>query len=81
MKQPKIKIFDNEYKVMKIEFNNDGAVEKVVYQISENINRTVFRGNKIINSSLTTERKIHEPTKHPYHDYAYAPNLESLLIQ
>ena len=80
MKQPKIKIFGNEYKVMTIELNKEGSIEKIVYQVSENVNKTVFKGNTMINDSLTSERKIQEPTEHPYHNYSYAPNLEKLII-
>ncbi|MGY3716769.1 hypothetical protein ACWE42_14720 [Sutcliffiella cohnii] len=80
MKQPKIKIFGNVHKVMQIEFNKDGLIEKIVYQVGENVNKTAFRGDLIINQSLTKQRKIQEPTLHPYHDYAYAPSLERLLV-
>ena len=80
MKQPIIKIFDNEHKVMEIGFDKEGSVNKIVYQVSENNHKTVFKGEKMINKSLTSERKIQVPTEHPYHDYAYAPNLESLLV-
>jgi Flp pilus assembly CpaF family ATPase len=79
VKQPKIKIFGHQHKVMQIEFNKEGSVEKIIYQVSENVNKTVFRGNTMINKSLISDRKIHAPTEHPYHDYAYAPDLESLL--
>lgn len=79
MKQPKVKIFGEEHKVKQIEFSNDGIIEKIVYQVGENLNRTVFRGDKMINKSLTSERKIQKPTEHPYHNYAYAPDLERLL--
>jgi hypothetical protein len=80
MKQPKIKIFGNVHKVMQIEFNKVGSIEKIVYQVGEDVNKSVFRGDTIINQSLTSERKIQKPTQHPYHDYSYAPDLERLLV-
>lgn len=79
MKQPKIKIFGKEHKVMQIEFNENGLIARIVYQTGQNINRTVFRSDVMINKSLTSERKIHKPTEHPFHDYVYAPDLERLL--
>lgn len=78
MKQPKIKIFDGVYDVVSVDFKN-GVVTKVVYETSKSQTRTVFKGEEIINNSLTSSRKIQKPTQHPYHDYAYAPDLESLL--
>lgn len=80
MKQPKIKIFGNEHKVMQIEFNKAGFIEKIVYEENEYTNKIVFRGDTIINESLTGKRKIQKPTKHPYQDYIFAPNLERLLV-
>lgn len=80
MKQPKIKIFGKVHKVMQIEFDKDGLIKKIVYQLNENVHKSVFRRDTIINKSLTSERKIQEPTQHPYHDYTYAPDLECLLV-
>lgn len=79
MKQPKIKIFGKEHKIQQIEFNDNGLIEKVVYQTGHNIYRTVFRSNSVINKSLTSGRKIQKPTEHPFHYYVYAPDLERLL--
>ncbi|MEI4828661.1 hypothetical protein WAX78_04250 [Bacillus sp. FJAT-53711] len=82
MKQPKIKIFGQIYKVIQIEFDKKtGLIEKIVYQVNEHQNKTVFRGNEMITKSLTSNYKIQEPTRHPFHDYAYAPDLECLLVQ
>ncbi|MGM9987609.1 MAG: hypothetical protein ACI35O_10320 [Bacillaceae bacterium] len=80
MKQPKIKIFGDTYNVNLIEFNDNGIINRVVYQVNQNRTETVFKGDEIDNDSLTTKRKIQKPTKHPYHEYAYAPDLESLLV-
>ena len=80
MKQPKIKIFGEEHKVMQIEFNKEGFIQKVVYELTENVHKSVFRSDKMINQSLTTERTIQKPTQHPFHDYAHAPDLEKLLV-
>lgn len=80
MKQPNINIFGKAHKVVQIEFNAEGFVEKVVYEVAENMTKTVFKGDKVMNSSLTRERIIQMPTQHPYHNYAYAPNLEALLV-
>lgn len=80
MKQPTIEIFGNEYKVKQIEFDKEGSIGKMIYQVNEHHTRTVFKGDSVINKSLTSERKIQEPTLHPYHDYAYAPDLEKLLV-
>ncbi|BCD03838.1 TPA: hypothetical protein QC443_005841 [Bacillus cereus] len=82
MKQPQIKIFGQIYKVIQIEFNKkNGQIEKIIYQLNDHQNRTVFRGVEMISSSLTYTNKIQDPTPHPFHNYAYAPNLESLLVQ
>ena len=81
MKQPKIKIFGNEYKVMQIEYNKKGFIERIVYEENEYTYRTVFRDDKILKESLVGVRKIQKPTKHPYQDYIHAPNLEILLIE
>lgn len=81
MKQPKIKIFGQIYKVILIEFDKKtGSVNKIVYEINEHHHQTVFKSNEIITKSLTSRIKIQEPTRHPFHDFAYAPNLEILLI-
>lgn len=82
MKQPKIKIFGQIYKVIQIEFDKKtGEIDKIVYQIDEHKYKTIFRSNEMISTSLTSEYKIQKPTCHPYHDYIYAPDLESLLVQ
>ncbi|WP_312148195.1 hypothetical protein [Paenibacillus odorifer] len=81
MKQPKIKIFGQIYKVIQIEFDNTGLIKKIVYQINARQNKTVFKGTEITNKSLTSKSIIKEPTCHPYHNYAYAPDLESLLVE
>ncbi len=82
MKQPHIKIFGQKYKVIQIEFDNTtGLIKKIVYQVNENQNRTVFNGTEMISRSLTTQFAIQEPTPHPFHNYAYAPNLEALLVE
>lgn len=82
MKQPKIKIFGQIYKVIQIEFDKKtGLIEKIVYQVNEDQDKTVFRGNEMITKSLTSNYKIKEPTQHPFHDYTYAPDLECLLVQ
>ena len=79
MKQPTIVIFGNEHKVKQIEFDKDGSIVKVVYRVNENSTGTVFKRDSVIDKSLTKEIKIEEPTHHPYHDYAHAPDLESLI--
>lgn len=79
MKQPKIKIFGQIYKVMQIEFDKTGLINKIVYQVNEYKNNTVFKGTEMINKSLTSKSIIQEPTCHPYHNYSYAPDLEKLL--
>ncbi|MNH82415.1 hypothetical protein D3C73_347990 [compost metagenome] len=81
MKQPKIKIFGEIHKVIQIEFDNTGLIKKIVYQVNERQNKTVFKGIEMTNKSLTSKSVIHEPTCHPYHNYAYAPDLESLLVE
>lgn len=82
MIQPKIKIFGQVYKVIQIEFNKKtGLIEKIVYQVNQNQYKTVFRGNEMITKSLTSKFKIQKPTRHPFHSYAYAPDLECLLVQ
>lgn len=81
MKQPKIKIFDQIFNVIIIEFDKKtGRIKKIVYEVCEHHHQTVFKSDEIISKSLTTKIKIQEPTRHPYHDYAYAPNLEDLLV-
>ncbi len=80
MKQPKINIFGNIHDVMTIEFAEDGNIKKIVYRVSDHANKTVFRGSSVVDSSLTTHKEINEPTNHPYHNYAYAPDLASLLV-
>lgn len=81
MKQPNIKIFGKIYKVVQIEFDkNTGLIKKIVYQVNDHQNKTVFKGNELITKSLTSTKIIQEPTIHPYHDYAYAPDLEALLV-
>lgn len=82
MRQPKIKIFGQVYKVIQIEFDKkNGNIDKIVYQVSEHKYKTIFRSNEMLSTSLTTKYKIQEPTRHPYHDYAYAPELERLFVQ
>ena len=81
MKQPKIKIFGNVYKVMQIEYNKNGFIERIVYEENEYTHKTVFRNNTLIKESLVGERKIQKPTKHPYQNYIHAPNLEILLVE
>ncbi|WP_424474909.1 hypothetical protein [Oceanobacillus kimchii] len=82
MKQPKIKIFNQTFNVIQIEFDKKtGRIKKVVYQVNERQNQTVFKNNEMITKSLTSKIKIQEPTPHPYHDYLYAPDLECLLVQ
>lgn len=81
MKQPKIDIFGHRYNVIQIEFDNKtGLIEKIVYQVSEHNNKTVFRGTEMVTKSLTSKYIIQEPTLHPYHSYAFAPDLARLLI-
>ncbi|WP_274364851.1 hypothetical protein [Paenibacillus thermotolerans] len=82
MKRPKIKIFGQVYNVIQIEFDkNSGLIKKIVYQVNEHQNKSVFKSNEMISKSLTSKYKIQEPTVHPYHDYAYAPDLEALLVE
>ena len=81
MKQPTIKIFGKEHKVKQIEFNDEGVMERIVYQVMGNVYRSIFKSDTMLNKSLTTERKIQKPTQHPFHDYVYAPDLESLLVR
>lgn len=82
MKQPKIKISGQVYKVIQIEFDNkNGNIDKIVYQVSKHNYKTIFRSNEMLSTSLTSKYKIQEPTCHPYHNYLYAPELESLLIE
>lgn len=81
MKQPKIKIFGQIHKVIQIEFDNTGIIKKIVYQVNERQNKTVFKGLEMTNKSLTSKSIIQGPTCHPYHDYAYAPDLESLIVE
>jgi len=81
MKQPKIKIFGEIYNVILIEFDKKtGCIKKVVYEINEQEHQTVYKSNEIISNSLTSKIKIQEPTRHPYHNYSYAPDLDVLLI-
>lgn len=80
MKQPSIKIFGKIHKVMQIEFNKDGELIKIVYQVGEYENKTVFKSDEMSTKSLISTYKIKEPTHHPYYDYAYAPHLEKLII-
>lgn len=79
MKQPKIKIFDDVFKVTLIEFDSTGAIGKIEYQVSENVYRVVFKGDTMVTQNLLGDYKIQKPTKHPLNSYAIAPNLESLL--
>lgn len=82
MKQPKIRIFEQIYNVIQIEFDlKSGLIKKIVYQVNDHQTKTVFRGNELIAKSLTSTNLIQEPTVHPYHDYAYAPDLEILLVE
>lgn len=82
MKQPKIKIFGQIYKVIQIEFDKkNGEIDKIVYQVNINQYKTVFRSDEMITKSLTSNYKINKPTIHPYFSYAYAPDLESLLVK
>ncbi|MCA1202888.1 hypothetical protein [Priestia flexa] len=82
MKQPKIKIFGQIYKVIQIEFDKKtGRIDKIVYQVDEHKYRTVFRSDEMLSSSLTSKYKVQKPTFHPYHEYAYAPELECLFVQ
>lgn len=82
MIQPKIKIFGKVYNVIQIEYDkNTGLIKKIIYQINERQNKIIFRKSEMISKELTTNFSIHEPTLHPYHDYIYAPDLESLLIK
>ncbi|MGK4040846.1 hypothetical protein AB0Y20_00995 [Heyndrickxia oleronia] len=81
MRQPNIKLFGKTYKVIQIEFSREtGLIEKIIYQVSEHQLKTIFRSDEMITKSLTSTYKIKQLTEHPYHDYAYAPDLESLLI-
>jgi hypothetical protein len=81
MKQPSINIFGEIRKVMEIEFDRKtGLIAKVVYRVSDHDNATVFKGHEIASKSLTSKVQITKPTHHPYHNYAYAPDLESLLV-
>ncbi|MFF2755592.1 hypothetical protein ACFVR1_17895 [Psychrobacillus sp. NPDC058041] len=81
MKQPKIKIFGQIFNVILIEFDKKtGSVKKIVYEINEHHHQTVFKSNEMITKSLNSKIKIQKPTRHPYHDYANAPDLERLLI-
>jgi hypothetical protein len=82
MLQPEVNIFGHVYKVLQIEYDKKtGTIIKIVYKVSDQISRTVFKSNEMITKSLTSFLDIHEPTPHPYHDFAYAPDLEKLLIQ
>jgi len=82
VKQPKIKIFGQVYKVIQIEFDKKtGKIDKIVYQVDEQQYKTIFRSNEILSKTLKSKYKIQEPTHHPYHGYAYAPELESLFVQ
>ena len=81
MKQPKIKIFNGIYKVLHIEFQEQtGLIDRIVYAVDTHQFETVFRGDSIDNKSLIGQRKIKEPTRHPYHNFAYAPDLDTLLV-
>jgi hypothetical protein len=81
VKQPNIKIFGKTHKVVQIEFNDDGLIQKIIYKANQHNNRIVFRRDDMVDESLVRKYKIHEPTNHPYHNYAHAPDLESLLVQ
>lgn len=81
MQQPKIKIFGQVYNVREIEFNKEGLIERIVYQVNEHRRDTVFRSDTVLDKSLTGEIKIQKPTMHPYFGYAYAPNLEKLIVK
>ena len=80
IKQPNIRIFGETYKVMLIEYNMDGHIDRIVYQRSEYSRGTIFRSDSVmVDNSMTKLRTIKEPTRHPHHDYLLAPDLESYL--
>ncbi|WP_280770060.1 hypothetical protein [Salipaludibacillus daqingensis] len=81
MEQPKVKVFGQVYNVIVIEFDKkSGQITKIVYQVSEHQNKTIFRSKDMITKSLTSKFKIQGLTPHPYYNYAYAPQLECLLV-
>lgn len=80
MKQPKIKIFGKIHDVTGFSFEA-GRISKIVYAVSETQQKSVFRSDTVINSNMTSERKIQVPTQHPYRNYSLAPNLEALICE
>ncbi|PGF05201.1 hypothetical protein [Bacillus toyonensis] len=81
MKQPKINIQGKIYKVLELGFHSKtGELDKVLFQIKEHNNCHVFKKDTMVNDKLTENIPITETTRHPYHDYYHAPDLESLLI-
>ncbi|PHC80402.1 hypothetical protein COF42_30005 [Bacillus wiedmannii] len=81
MKQPKFNLLGNEYSVISIDFDkNTGEITKVTIKYNEYRNLSIFKGDCIPAENLVEDVKITEPTRHPYHNYYYAPDLGSLLI-
>lgn len=80
MKQPSIKIFNGVYKVMGIEYDTSGTIDRVWFALNPDSTRLVVRGSEILNASGAT-RKIQVPTEHPHYNYIVAPNLERLLVR
>lgn len=82
MKQPKIKIFGEEHKVVGISFDaKTGLIDKITYQVKLHQNKSVFRSDTVISETLTKDVPITKPTVVPFQDYIYAPDLESLLVE
>lgn len=81
MKQPKIKIFGGVYDVIEIGFDRKtGLIKKIMYRTDGDYEEVVFRGDEVFAGSLSETVKIHEPTRDPYYGFAYAPDLESLVM-
>lgn len=70
MKQPKIKLFGQEWKVLKLEWNSETEeLQYITYQQHHGWTNFVVKSD------------VDNPITDPHQDYIHAPDLEALLIE
>lgn len=69
MNQPKIKLFDQEWDVLKVEFDYDtGELKYITYKQYHGWTNFIVQGD------------VDRPRVHPHQDYVIVPDLNALFI-
>lgn len=79
MKQPKIKLFDQVWDVLRLEFDeHTGDLNFIVYKQYHGWTNIVIESKYVDYGN--GEIKLEKPIVHPHEDFVIAPNLNDLFV-